>query len=142
RRHEVEVPADGHLGVERNGLGEVADAAADLERLLEDVEAGDLDGAVRGRHVAGDHAHRRRLARAVRPEEAEHFAPVDPERDVVDGDRVAVVFGEVFDLDHGLDAPWPPYEPSAVSRQPSGDEALVAPLPSRRPDARASSGTL
>ena len=55
---------------------------------------------VDGRHVAGQDPHRRRLAGAVGPEEAEDLALVDAEADVVDGGEAAVLLGEVLNLDH------------------------------------------
>jgi hypothetical protein len=42
-----------------------------------------------------------RLARAVRAEEAGHDAGPDAERQLVDGELVAVALGDVVDLDHG-----------------------------------------
>ena len=45
----VEVLLDAHLGVERHALGQVADAPADLHRLVHDVEAGHAGDAAGGR---------------------------------------------------------------------------------------------
>ena len=98
--HERQVLAHGHLGIERRRLRQVAGAALGLDGLIEDVEAGDDGLAVGRRHVPGEDAHRRRLARAVRPEEAEDFAALDPERHVVDRGDATVAFREVLDLDH------------------------------------------
>ena len=50
-----------------------------------------------------DQAHRRRLARAVRPQEARHDPWLDGEGEPVDGALVAVVLGELPRLDHGSD---------------------------------------
>ena len=48
-----------------------------------------------------EHLHRRRLAGAVRSEEAEDLARVDVEGDVVDGvSRAVVALGELVDVDH------------------------------------------
>ena len=41
------------------------------------------------------------LAGAVGPEETEHFARLDGEGEVVDGQQAVVVLGEVLRLDHG-----------------------------------------
>ena len=84
-RDERQVLAHRHVGIERRRLRQIAGAALGFDRLVEDVEAGDDRLALGGRHVAGEDAHRRRLAGAVRPEEPEDFAPFDPEADVVDG---------------------------------------------------------
>src|SRR5438477_3609247 len=60
----------------------------------------DGDPARRRRHEAGDHAHGGRLAGAVRPEEAEHLAALDRERDAVDRPLRAESFHQLVDLDH------------------------------------------
>src|SRR5262249_30147413 len=99
-RDELQVFDDGHVGVERRRLGEIAGAALGLDRLIEDVEARDEGLAVGGRHVAGQYPHRRRFAGAVGPEKAENLASLDLEADVVDGRYGAVAFAEVLNLDH------------------------------------------
>ena len=91
---------DGHVGVERRRFRQVAGAPLGFDRLVEDVEAGDDRFALGGRHVAGQDAHRRRLAGAVGAEEAEDLAALDAEADVVDGGDAAVAFREVLNLDH------------------------------------------
>jgi hypothetical protein len=72
------------------------------DRLVEDVEPGDNGVAFRGRHVAGQDPHRRRLAGAVRSEEAEDLAALDA-RKLTSFTAVcpAVAFREVLDLNHG-----------------------------------------
>jgi hypothetical protein len=50
--------------------------------------------------VAGEHAQRGALARAVRPEEANDLALVDGEAQAFDGDSVTVLLGEILDFDH------------------------------------------
>ena len=52
------------------------------------------------RHQAGDHPHRRRLAGAVRAEEAGHRAGLQGERHVVDDGPPAVLLGQSADRDH------------------------------------------
>ncbi|HEY6508301.1 MAG TPA: hypothetical protein VIY56_09830 [Vicinamibacterales bacterium] len=99
-RAEVEIFAHAHVGVERRRLGQIAGAALGLDRFLGEIEAGHDGGALGGRHVAGEHAHGRGLAGAVRAEEAEDFAAFDREADVADGGKGAVPLGEVLDLDH------------------------------------------
>src|SRR6185295_724623 len=98
---ELEILEDAHVGVERRRLGQVPRPAFGLDRLVEDVEAGDNGFALGRRHVAGQYPHRRRLAGAVRAEEAEDLAPLDAEADVLDGGYAAITFREVLDLDHG-----------------------------------------
>ena len=99
-RDEVEVRGDRHVAVERDVLGQVADPAPHLERLLEHVEAGHPGGPARGRHEAGEDPHGRRLAGAVRAEEADDLALLHGERHVLDGRNGSVVLGEAIDLDH------------------------------------------
>ncbi len=51
---------------------------------------------------AADHAHRRRLPRAVRAEEAERLAALEVEVDAVHGDEVAEALDEIACLDQRL----------------------------------------
>jgi hypothetical protein len=99
---ERQVFGDRHVGVERRRFRQVADAPLGLDRLIKDIEAGDDGFAVRGRHVAGQDPHGRRLAGAVRAEEAEDLAALDAEADVVDGRDTAISLREVLDLNHEL----------------------------------------
>ncbi len=66
RKHEKLV--HGHLAVERRRVGQVADAAPDLVRLIDDVDPVDEDRPRRGEEVAGEHAQRRRFSGAVQAE--------------------------------------------------------------------------
>ena len=97
---EVQVLADGHVGVEGRRLGQVARAALRLDRVFEDVIPGDDGLALGGRHVSGEDPHRRRLAGAVRAEEAEDLASLDAEADVLDGRETAIALREVLNLNH------------------------------------------
>ena len=63
---------------------DVADAAADLLRLPCDVEAEDPRLAGGGQQERGEDLDRRRLAGAVRPEQAEELAGSDLEAEVDD----------------------------------------------------------
>ena len=74
---------DRHVRIERRRLRQIAGAALGFDRLVEDVEARDDRLAFRGRHVAGQNAHGRRLARAVWAEEAENLASLDTEAEIV-----------------------------------------------------------
>src|SRR5581483_3776301 len=85
-REVFELLADAHLGIEAALLGHVADALADLEidRLaVPDNLTRVLD------ERAEEHAHRRRLARAVAADESEELARPDVEAQVVDGLQLA-----------------------------------------------------
>ena len=97
-RDELQILAHRHLGIERRRFRQIAGAALGLDRLVEHVESGDDRLAFRRRHVAGQNAHGRRLAGAVRAEEAEDFSPLDAEVQIVDRGDAAVAFGEVLNL--------------------------------------------
>src|SRR5262249_9294336 len=84
---------------------QVADAAPDLEGLLEYVIARHARGPAGGRHEAGQDPHGCRLARAVRAEEADDLALLDREGDVLDGRNRPVALGEAIDLDHRSSLP-------------------------------------
>ena len=72
-------------GIGRAALRDVADPPADLLRLAPQVDAGDRRLARRRREQRREHPQRRRLAGAVRPEEAEDLARADLEVDAADG---------------------------------------------------------
>ena len=121
-RDETQIGIDAHIGIERRILRQVADLAARLERVFEDVETVDHDGARGRRHEAGDDAHGGGLAGAVGPEEAEDRAALGIERHVAYRDEVAVGFGQmpyfnhsVIDLDRHRAAPRRMVEHSALS---------------------------
>ena len=63
------------------------------------VHAHDRERAVGDRRDAADHPHRRGLAGAVRPQEAERFAGGDVEVDGVDGREIAEPFGQAAGMD-------------------------------------------
>jgi hypothetical protein len=85
--------AHGHF--DRGGVSRIPCGAS---RLLEHVEAGHDRLAFRRRHVAGEDAHGRRLAGAVRAQEAENLSALDAEGEIVDRCYAAVAFGEVLNL--------------------------------------------
>ena len=93
-------------------VGQVADPALDLERIAQRVEAGDL-GAPAGRlGQAEQHQDRRRLARAVGPEDADDLAGADLEIDMVDREVGAVALGQPLGPDDDARP--------AIARAPSG----------------------
>src|SRR5688500_183448 len=74
-----------------------------LARLVDDREVhgvADLHLARVGLLLAGDHAEERRLARAVRADDADDRARRDDERQVVDEEPVAVPLRDALELDH------------------------------------------
>ncbi len=80
----AQVVATGHVGVEANGVREVADAPLHLERPAGRIEPDDAGLALGRLGQPEQHQDGRRLAGAVLAEEAE----------VVDGDEIAVHLGQ------------------------------------------------
>ena len=68
----VEHVERGHLGIDAELLRQIAEDAADLVFLAEDVDAVEVDGAGVGVLQGGDGAHQRALAGAVGTEKTEH----------------------------------------------------------------------
>jgi hypothetical protein len=97
---EAEHLFDAQLAVERHALGQVADAAAHLQRAVHHVVARDGNGAAGGGQVARQDAHGGGLPRSVGPEQADHLALRDLEGDVVEGDDGAETAREMGDRDH------------------------------------------
>jgi hypothetical protein len=84
------VLAAGQHRVERDVLQRHADRGAHLGALLGDVVAGDAGAARAGRQQRRQHLDRRRLARAVGPQEAIDLAGRDVQVDAVDGAHAAL----------------------------------------------------
>src|SRR5581483_10202646 len=101
--HAVEVAlvahvlADGELAVQAGGLEHDPDPSAHRVRLADDVVAGDRGTPAIGRQERREDAEERRLAAAVRAEEAEDLAAPDREGDAVERAPLAVGEREVFD---------------------------------------------
>jgi hypothetical protein len=90
------------LEVERVLLRDRAEARPDVRAVGGGIEAQDPELAAGHGGDARDHPHRRRLARAVRAEEPERLARLDPEVDAVDRDEVVEPLQEPAPLDHRL----------------------------------------
>ena len=109
---------------------------ADLpQRRLEVGVARAVDGdAAAARAVQpDDHAHRRRLAGAVRPEEAGHHAGPHGERHLVDGGLRSEPLGQGMGFDHdGILIP-PPYGAGVASASGRGDSATAGATPAASP---------
>ena len=95
-----EVFIDAHFGIERHAFGQVADVAADFQRLRHDVIAGDLGDAAGRGQIRRQDAHCRGFAGAVGTEEADDLALVHLEADAVDGQDGTEILGELIDADH------------------------------------------
>ena len=85
---EGDVLGDGQIGEERVGLEHHADVAL-VGAEHGDVAAVDPDLAGARRFEAGDHAQRRRLAAAARPEERDELAAGDGEVEVANDRTLA-----------------------------------------------------
>ena len=85
RRLQAQVLAAGEQRVERGLLQRRADRGAHLRSFAHHVEARDARGAGRRREQGREHVHGRRLAGAVRAEEAVDLARGHREVDPVDG---------------------------------------------------------
>ena len=101
-RGVAQIIGGGEVVVEADRVGQIADAALDRERLARRIEAEHAHLAFRDVGQPEQHQDGRRLAGAVGPEQAENLPAPDGERDVVDGDRRAVGFGEACGLDDGI----------------------------------------
>ena len=96
---ELEILRDRQFAVERKGLGHVADVAPGLHVVRAHRLAEQLARAAARRQEADQHFHRRRLAAAIRAEEAEDLAAGNFEADVVDRDEIAKLAREPLRLD-------------------------------------------
>ena len=81
-------------------LGQIADAFAHLERIVEDIEPRDFHRSAGCRQEPGDNAHRRGLAGTIGAEKAQDLPGRHAERDIGDRGQVTVAFGEMLDFDH------------------------------------------
>ena len=106
--------------------------SAHLGPLLDDVEAADARRAGGRRQQRRQHQHGRRLAGAVRAEEAVDLAVLDGELDPVDGPRPLLELpDEPVDLDCVLGPTRPVYELGLGSRR-GGLPASLPACPGRR----------
>src|SRR5580700_9154487 len=98
----AQIIGGGEVVVEADRVRQIADAALDRERFARRIKTEHAHLAAGDFRQAEQHQDGRGLARAVRAEETENLPAPDGERDVVDGDRRAVVFGEARGLDDGI----------------------------------------
>ena len=97
---EAEVLLDREVGVEAEALRHVGDAVLDRLGVAGDRDAGEDRVAGGGPQHAGEHAQRRGLAGAVRPDEAEQLAAADLEAQILDRGQLAEAAGEPLGADH------------------------------------------
>src|SRR5690606_1264916 len=98
---EPEVLPAGHGVIEADRIGKEPDPPLHLERVPSRVEPQHLYVTARGLDEAQEHQDRRRLARAVRPEETEDLPGGDVEVQVVHHLVSVVGLGEALRLDGG-----------------------------------------
>ena len=98
--HVAEILADGHLGVERHRLRQIANVPPRLQRFVDDVAPRHRRRPACGRQKPGDDLHGGGLARAVRSEKADNLALLDREANVGDGGKVPEVFGYAIHFNH------------------------------------------
>ena len=102
---EAQVLDHSEIEVERELLAHVAEPVLPALGVLRDVDAAEARDAAGGRRQQPrEHADRRRLAGAVRAEEAEDAAARDVEADLVHGGEVAEPAGDVAHRDDGVAA--------------------------------------
>ncbi len=68
--------------------------------LLEDVETGDVGGALAGRKKTGQDAHGRGFPGAVGAQEADDLPFLNFKRDMIDRDRAGVSLSEALNRNH------------------------------------------
>ena len=97
---ERHVLAHVHVRIERVGLEHHRDFALGRGERVDQPTA-DVDVARRRRVEPGDHAQQRRFSAARRPDQHDEFTVLDPERDVAEDARLAVILGEIVDAQVG-----------------------------------------
>jgi len=96
---EVEVLHHREVIEEPRLVGQVGDPALRRDRVLREIVPGDPDRPPRRGDDAGDAAERRRLAGAVRADEADDLAGADLEGDAVHRGRAAELLAQGSDLE-------------------------------------------
>src|SRR3954452_21106883 len=94
-REVLEVLASGHEAIEIGILDDAADAAHRIFELIPLIETADGDVAGRRLDETDQHPDRGGLPGSVRPEEAEDFAALQLEGNVIDDRFVANDFREI-----------------------------------------------
>ena len=95
---ELQVVLHGHGAIARRRFGQVPEVGLRRNRIGRDVVPVDDSRAARRRQKAGDHPHGGRFSRAVRPQEAQHFAFLDAEGNALHRLEVTEVLLQVLDF--------------------------------------------
>ena len=98
---EVEVLPDLHVVVDPECVRHEAEDATHLVGVPGDRPAGDLGVAARRQEEGGQDAQGRRLAGAVRPDQAEDLTGLDVQVDAGDGERAVVALDQALGPDDG-----------------------------------------
>ena len=96
---EVQILTDGHVGVKRRLIRQVADAPLGLLGLFQNVVAVDDDLTLRGGQIAGDHIHRGRFAGTVQTQQTADLLRLNGQVQVVYRSLRAVALDQIVDLD-------------------------------------------
>src|SRR5438874_1895508 len=97
---KTQVFPDTHVGIKRAILRHVTDAPPDFDGFPENVEAVNRSPAGGRRQVAGQDAQSRRLAGSIGAEKTNDLALGNLKRYVANGSVIAVVFGQIGNVDH------------------------------------------
>ena len=114
-----------------SSCGHDPEAAPDLDSVAGRVEPEDAQRPVRHRRDAPDHPHRRRLAGAVRAEEAERLAALKVEVDRVDRSELAEALDKPACLDQRFSVPTG-HLPKATGRRRGAAPSWSSTLPTER----------
>ena len=94
-----EVFADRQFLVEARRLENHAEMAADCVRLAEEIEAEKIGAAIGRPNERRKDAEESGLSAAVRAEQAENFAGIDRERDLIERPPLAVAVGQAINCE-------------------------------------------
>ena len=99
-RAKGQVIAHRHVQINGRLFGQVTDAALDLQRRLENVKSRDPRSPRGGRQKSREHAHCRRLARAIGTEKSQDLARLEFKAQRVYRGPLPIELGEPLHLDH------------------------------------------
>ncbi len=98
--NEAQESGHAHVFIARRALGEVANQALRLERILGHIPTADPHRTRARRDKAGNHFHRGRFAGAVGAEKAQHLPRAHRETELANGFDPSEVLAELGDFDH------------------------------------------
>ncbi len=98
RREVPQVLLDGEIEIQRRLLKHHAHGGESLSRVRADIPPAHPDAALAALEQMRDQREKRRLAGAIGPEKRREFAAMDAERDVFEGEPIAVAETEAVDF--------------------------------------------